>query len=136
MIIFFRKAVMEETPLEAAPYIPKKRGRNKRILYLFALVLIILLVFLGFKIFSLNSTKNLAVSPNPSPTPSIEKPTNTPIPTPTVALVRGKLSVTVQNGSGEVGAASKVSDYLKSLGYAIVATGNADNFDYTNVLIK
>ena len=35
-----------------------------------------------------------------------------------------------------VGAASKVSDYLKDLGYNIAAVGNADNFDYTGIIIS
>jgi hypothetical protein len=44
--------------------------------------------------------------------------------------------VTVQNGSGEAGVAGKGADALKRLGYNVTGTGNADNFDYTNVVIQ
>ena len=42
----------------------------------------------------------------------------------------------MQNGSGVVGAAKKAADALKELGYGISSTGNADNYDYTNVTIQ
>ncbi len=51
-------------------------------------------------------------------------------------LDRAALSIAVQNGSGVKGAASGISDDLKSLGYNVVSTGNADTFDYQNVIIK
>jgi len=51
-------------------------------------------------------------------------------------LDRSKLSVTVQNGSGIEGAAGKAADVLKTLGYNIASTGNADNYDYKGVTIK
>ncbi len=79
-------------------------------------------------------------SPSESPTPS---PTPTPTPKPSVnpvdkatGLDRSTLSVIVQNGSGQVGVAGKAADYLKNLGYNVVSTGNADNYNYTNVFIQ
>ena len=54
----------------------------------------------------------------------------------TTGLDRSKLSVTIQNGSGEAGVAGKGSDFLKTFGYNVTATGNADNFDFENVTIK
>lgn len=74
----------------------------------------------------------------PSPTPSnspTPKPTSNPVDSST-GLDRSKLSVTVQNGSGEAGVAGKGSDFLKQLGYNVVGTGNADNFDFENVTVK
>lgn len=51
-------------------------------------------------------------------------------------LDRGKLSVTVENGSGIEGAAGKVGNMLKDLGYNVTSTGNADNYNYQGVAIK
>jgi hypothetical protein len=42
----------------------------------------------------------------------------------------------IENGSGQAGVASKASDYLTGLGYNVSSTGNADNFNYTNVTIQ
>jgi hypothetical protein len=88
-----------------------------------------------------------AATATPSPTPvksgPTSNPTNTPTPKPTInpvdkasGLDRSKLTVTVQNGSGEEGVGAKGSDYLKSLGYDVVTTGNADNFNYTSVTVE
>ena len=71
-------------------------------------------------------------SPTPSPTP---KPSINPIDK-TTGLDRSKLSVLIQNGSGQAGIAGKASDYLKNLGYNVVSTSNADNYNYTNVFIQ
>jgi hypothetical protein len=51
-------------------------------------------------------------------------------------LDRTKITVSVENGSGVVGAASKIADFLKSKGYQISSTGNADNYNYTNITIQ
>lgn len=49
---------------------------------------------------------------------------------------RTKLSVSVKNGSGVTGAASKASDLLKGLRYNVVSSGNADKDDYKNTKIQ
>lgn len=96
-----------------------------------------------------------APSEAPSPTPGKVKPTVknevnvTKTPTVTTApktttssvdsatgLDRSTLSVSILNGSGVSGVASKMSTVLKDLGYVISSTGNADNFDYQNVTIQ
>jgi len=147
---------MEEAPLESVPtFSQPKRKINKKFIYL-ALAVFALLIFFTFKILgSTNESVNdkpqvltptvfpteISIpSPSDSPTPSS---TNTPTPKPTInpvdtqsGLDRSELSVTVQNGSGEAGAASKGSDTLKNLGYNVVGTGNADNFEYQNVSIQ
>jgi hypothetical protein len=150
---------MEETPLEATPSFsaPGKRKINKRFIYLVTAILIILVLFFGSRLLGSNKNEDIndvpavttptdfpTSTPEPtsveSPTPS---PTNTPTPKPTVnpvdktsGLDRSKLSITVQNGSGTVGAAGKAADLLKNLGYDVLGTGNADNYDYTNVVIQ
>lgn len=76
-----------------------------------------------------------AVSPTPSKSPSpTPKPTLNPVDKAT-GLDRSDLSVEVQNGSGQVGAATKASETLRVFGYNVVKTGNADSFDYENTTI-
>lgn len=99
--------------------------------------------------------------PTDSPTPTIEEPTpteaGTPSPTPRRSPTPGKgtptptgtssvdkasgldradLTIIVQNGSGVAGAATKASDLLKDLGYDVVSSGNADNFEYEETEIN
>lgn len=150
---------MEETPLEATPTFaaPEKRRMNKRFIYLVVALAVLLLIFFGSKLLGKSKTQDIndvpavttptkmptstpELSPSKSPTPS---PTNTPTPKPTVnpvdkqtGLNRSKLSVTVQNGSGVAGTAGKAADLLKNLGYNVVSTGNADNYDFVNVTIQ
>jgi hypothetical protein len=148
---------MEETPLESIPSFsaPAKRKINKRFTYILLVGLLILFIFFAFKLFGDNSQ---TVNQKPAISP-IEIPTDTPVPFPTdtprpdvtatptpkptvnpvdsqTGLDRSKLSVTVENGSGTVGAASKASDVLKNLGYDVVSSGNADNFNYSNASIQ
>lgn len=51
-------------------------------------------------------------------------------------LDRSKLSVIVQNGSGIEGVAGKAAEILKEVGYNVVSTGNADNYNYKGITIK
>jgi len=51
-------------------------------------------------------------------------------------LDRSKLTITVQNGSGEEGIAGKASTFLSSLGYKASSTANADNYNYKGMTIK
>lgn len=51
-------------------------------------------------------------------------------------LNRSKISITVENGSGIEGAAGKAAEFLKSKGYNVSSTGNADKYDYKGVTIK
>ncbi|QQG40776.1 MAG: LytR C-terminal domain-containing protein [Candidatus Levyibacteriota bacterium] len=84
-------------------------------------------------------TEEVSPTPEESPTPEISKtPTSKPTANPvdkTTGLDRSKLSVEVQNGSGQAGVANKGSDFLKSLGYKVAGIGNADNYNYEGVAI-
>ncbi|MEK7160359.1 MAG: LytR C-terminal domain-containing protein [Patescibacteria group bacterium] len=153
---------MEETPLEASSSFaaPAKKKINKRFVYLIAAFVIIILVFFGSKLLGQSSKQDIndvpaittpteipTLTPESSPTPASNaadaSPTSTPTPKPTVnpvdkstGLNRSKLSVTVQNGSGQAGVAGKAADILKALGYNVSSTGNADNYDFVNVSIQ
>jgi hypothetical protein len=148
---------MEETPLEAIPtFTPQRRQANRRPFFLILAIIILILLFLGYRAVS-SSNSSVAPTPTPTPAAAIATPTDTPTPTLTIApsvtptvtpkptadpidkdsgLDRSKLSVTVQNGSGAAGVAGKGSDVLKNLGYDVVATGNADNFNFANVTVQ
>lgn len=150
---------MEETPLEASSSFaaPGKKKINKRFIYLVIAIVILLLLFLGSKFLSTNKKQSIndvpaATSPTQIPSVTTEPPSSgsptpsetlTPTPKPTInpvdkstGLNRSKLSVTVQNGSGQAGVAGKAADILKNLGYNVVSSGNADNYDYVNVSIQ
>lgn len=73
-------------------------------------------------------------SPTPKATPTTAK--GTPTPTTVGGLERSNLKVAVQNGSGIAGAATKASNALKKIGYDVVSSGNADNFEYTDTTIQ
>ncbi len=51
-------------------------------------------------------------------------------------LDRTKITISVENGSGVEGTAGKAADFLKSKGYNISSTVNADNYKYEGVTIK
>lgn len=79
-------------------------------------------------------------TPTPSPTVTT-KPTATPTKSTSSSsdasgLDRSALTITVQNGGGTPGAASKGKTTLEDLGYTVSGTGNADNFDYANTVIQ
>lgn len=142
----------------------KSSGNKKRVLLIVAGI-IILIALVVFAVIATGgkgeSEKNLTPTPaqataTPTPSPS-ETPTptsgkTTPSPTPKTSptpakgtptptgtsgtLDRSNLKVKILNGSGVAGAATKASDALKKLGYDIVSSGNADNFDYTDTTIQ
>lgn len=129
---------------------PRKRSPRK-FLYILGAVVVVLILLNVVRFISSKTSKS---TPSPTPTPTISfespsaspteqpSPTGSPTPSPvssidkTSGLDRAKLSVEIQNGSGVAGVAGKVSDLLKSLGYNVTGTGNADNFNYTSVTIK
>lgn len=137
---------------------PQPVGKSKKFLKLIIFAIILVGLIWGVqKIFFGGSEKAKPVGITPSPT-EYQFPTDTPAPsanptsepkstvTPTTKAVnpvdsstgldRSTLSVEVRNGSGETGVASKGSEILKSFGYKVIATGNADNFDYQNTTIR
>lgn len=137
------------------------RRKNKKIRPI--VILVLLLILAGIIIFLINwyfnsqskSTKDVVATPTPTemPTPTFE-PTATPEanisptgsttknvtpttkPTTATGSTQRGITVTVLNGSGEAGVGSKMADYLKGLGYTVSSTGNADNFDYKDVVIE
>jgi len=138
-----------------SPEVPKK---PKKFVYIILLLIIIVGFFLTRSLFFGSSQQEETSTETPTPT-EYQFPTDTPTPSispaeeeeeePTVVptakvvdpvdastgLDRSTLSVEIQNGSGEVGAAARAADVLKGFGYGIEATGNADNYDYQDATI-
>lgn len=126
------------------------------------LFLILILILLGAGLLAgkqFMGDKAVVPTPTVTPAPTLtpEPPTATPALSPTTTpTVKGKISPTavpttaatgktdakraitvdVLNGSGVVGAASKMAAFLKNVGYTIGTTGNADAFDYANIVVQ
>lgn len=147
---------MEPATQDYAPAKPARRSFGKKQ----AIIVIILLLVItgGVLIMSQRhaSTSSESISPTPteapteaptpeastSATPAVSPtktttPTTKPSPTkkPEVSAATD-MSIQILNGSGEVGIASQVRDYLKGKGYQYFETGNADNYDYKDVTVK
>lgn len=137
----------------------QKPSRRPRLLVYIVLFLIILgiLIFAGSKFLGSQgggeptptpATPTVAVEPTEEPTPEVTgdltptkkqtsptpKATSTPKYTPDPS--KSGLTIQVLNGSGEKGVASQMAETLRSLGYTVSSTGNADTFDYQNVTIQ
>lgn len=149
---------MEETTPSHFQHTPRRSKKRLAARILLSGLLLLLFAGIGFgamRFLGSNQTAEPAVvSPTPTPdvfpsevplsTPTVPvSPTQTATPTPAAinpvdkatGLDRSNLSVAVQNGSGIVGAASKMSDVLKNFGYHVVSVGNADNFSYQDITI-
>lgn len=104
---------------------PQNRGSSKKLITLILFILAIVVIGAGIYFMAgLGGSKKAAPTPTPSATAE-------PTPTPK-ALNRSDWSMEVLNGSGVTGAAKKIADQLKALGYPVVKVGNADKDDYTS----
>jgi hypothetical protein len=136
-------------------YESSKNSGNRSRIILIIIGVIILIALIAFAVIATGGRGEQEVIPTPTetvetPTPTVAEETPTPeedsIPTPTTkttpapttssGLDRSDLSIAIQNGSGVAGAATKASDFLEGLGYNVTSTGNADNFDYTETIIR
>lgn len=138
---------------------PKK---SRRLLFVVVFIFLVIIFFFAIqKFFFASSDQVETIEITPTPT-EYQFPTDTPTPQPSLTeeptgaakatatpttksinpvdsatkLDRSMLSVEVQNGSGEAGAAGKGADVLRGFGYKVSGTGNADNYDYENVTIQ
>lgn len=137
---------------------PSKKRISKRVA-LFGIFFVIILLLLGSVAYFVTSSKgeseenttNITLPDEPeseiiqeeTPTPEeTEAPTPSITKSPTKSATKdedtpaSEGSVAVQNGSGESGVAATAADIIKNAGFSIATTGNADNFDYTDVTIR
>lgn len=63
------------------------------------------------------------------------QPTATLAPTPSGSIQTEKATISVQNGTGTSGLASRTSDFFKSLGLNVVEQANADPTEMTNIFV-
>jgi cytoskeletal protein RodZ len=146
-----------QSPVNQFSYNSETQKKPKKFVYLIILLVILGGFFLIRNFFFGPNKEKQTSETTPTPT-EYQFPTDTPVPSisptveiekPTVAptksvnpvdqstgLDRSTLSVEVQNGSGEAGAAGKGAEVLKGFGYKITSMGNADNFDYQNATVK
>lgn len=78
-----------------------------------------------------NHTQPTPITPIPTVVP-----TTSPSPKPDEKIDVSSYKVSVLNGSGRIGEASKVADLLKPVGFKIINTGNASRYDYQETLIQ
>ncbi len=139
---------------------PSKKRISKRVA-LFGIFFVIILLLLGSVAYfvtsgnSANDEDSTSITLTEEPQDSVveeeeptEEPEETEAPTPSKAPSKAPTkaatadspasegSVAVQNGSGESGVAGTAADIIKAAGFTIASTGNADNFDYTDVTIQ
>lgn len=112
---------------------PAKKGLKKLPIIIF---LIVIACIISAGIFFRHRVNQLLKGPTPQLTQT-PAPTAEPTPTPNL-LVRLDWSFEVLNGSGVSGQAKKLADKLKSLGYPVVKSGNADKQTYetTELFVK
>jgi len=153
---------MEDVSFQSPALNKPDKKPKKLVFWIVVVIIFVILILMGFKFFGgksqdsdsdkISPTPTEFIIPTDTPTPEISeeltptsKPEKTPVPTSkpsanpidkTTGLNRSKLSVIVQNGSGKAGVAGTGSSFLKNLGYNVISTGNADNYDYTNVTIQ
>lgn len=102
-----------------------KSGKKK---FAVAAVIIVILLATGWVIKSGSGSPESEIKTGSQPIPT---PLPTPSATPAVKLERSGVSFEVLNGSGVTGAAKKLADQLKELGYEVLKTANADKDIYT-----
>ena len=112
-------------------------GKNAKWLWiLIALIIVGALAFAFFRGIGPFAMLKGKPVPTPSPTPSSFFATPTPESTPGANIDKASAKIRVLNGNGQAGVASSGKAYVESKGYKVTAVGNADNFDFTDTVIK
>lgn len=112
---------------------PKKSSKGPWVVFLVILLILLIGGAAGF-FYMKKGSKHMLLSFSPSPTPA---PTATPMPpTPTPTINLTKYTISVLNGSGVSGAASKTKSALTTAGFSVKTTGNAATSDYTTTVIS
>ncbi len=147
---------MDDTQFFDSP--PTRRSKRSK-KWIVLVIFLILLVGIGVVAAKFLTKASAPVSSKTTPTPTdYIFPTDTPAPSgkltpspsvsgtpapsgkvsisPSATPTKSSATITVENGSGTAGVANKMATFLKGLGYTVVSTTNADNFNYTNVTIE
>ncbi len=111
------------------PMLHQSKSGRKKLITAAVIVVIVLLGGWVVKSFVGESSKS------GEQTGSQPIPTQFSTPTPKPQLIKSEWSFEVLNGSGVRGAAKKLADQLKDLGYQVVKVANADRDDYAKTQI-
>lgn len=112
----------------------RENQRSNKTKFIFiGIIAIIIAASIGVGIFFMQKANVLPGQPTPTaiPAPTVAPtPESTPLPNPE------DIKIQVLNGSGTVGKAGEISDFLAELEFTNVETDNADNYDYQNITIQ
>ena len=101
------------------------------------IIVIIFLIMLGGIGAILMYNKNILPKNKPTPTPTpIQVLSPTPLITPITEIYLSKYTITILNGTGREGEATKLEALLIDNGFNVVKTGNADNFNYEKTQLR
>lgn len=121
-------------PFQDMPIVDDEGGSKKK-MFIWLLIVIVFLGVVGaggYFGYQFLSKKASAPKKETVPIQKEEEPT----PTPAAELDREDLSIQVLNGTGKSGAAGAAQTVLEDKGYQNIETGNADNYDYEQTVIK
>ena len=132
----------DDSSIGELPLVTTSKRRPKIAIFL-SLFLFVILALIVASIFLWDMQRKTADSSAVSIPVATIAPTRSISPTHSVtqdasasAETRKNLSVAVRNGSGQAGAASGMSAFLKKLGYTVLPSANADAFTYTEITIQ
>lgn len=103
------------------------------VIWILITLIVAVLIGSGLIFFVRGGVPSFGTPTKPTPT---ALPTTPPEPTATPTPPdKGKIEVQILNGGGTAGAATKMKNLLDQKGYVVVATGNTDEFSYTQTEI-
>lgn len=113
-----------------------QQEKSSKKLFIFGGIILAVIVLLTVGFFAFSARE--AQKEEKAAQVATERATPSPTQAPKKTLDKSEWSMEVLNGSGVSGAAKKIADQLKDLGYPIVKTGNADNSSYetSQILVK
>lgn len=127
------KPTEEAKPL--APYQSQGTGGPSALIILIPGVLLLGALLGGIYFYEKGVNQSATATPTPEATAS-EVPSASPTASPSAKLDLTKYPINVENGSGIPGTAGSVKDLLTKAGFKVGTTGNADNYNYTDTIIK
>jgi len=110
-----------------------KQPRSTPLLFIIGGVALLVFVVAFFIIRLTGSKQTTPVKSETPKSTAVVSPTASPTEKP---IQKSTLVIEIQNGNGEAGLAGKWKTVLTKAGYTTITTGNADNYDYTSVIVK
>lgn len=128
-----------QSPSVNSPIYQESGEKNAKWLWL--LIILIIAGALGFAYFRgigpFASLKSGGAEPSPSPSSfSFSSPSPSAEASAGATVDKSVAKIKVLNGSGTAGVASTVKDLLEGKGWKVASVGNADNYDYTQTVLK